>query len=121
MSQSISTAANTTSYTTYDTKIPELLQAADIVEAFKLYHYGRDNFSGDATAPATNSIYGNLQRLEQKVVYAATAPASPNVGDLWVDSDDKKMYVRTASEWIVVSATGTSGTTSFDAFFLSGL
>jgi hypothetical protein len=52
--------------TQYDTKIPSLGDAASIVEAFKLYHYGRDNYDG-SQAPASNSIEAHLINLKSLI------------------------------------------------------
>lgn len=61
MSQLISAQAGNT-YTTYDTKIPSLSDSANVVEAFKLYHYGLDSYTG-STAPSSTSIYGHLNSI----------------------------------------------------------
>lgn len=127
MSQLVSTAAGNSSYTTYDTKIPEINQAADIVEALRLYHYGNDNFTSGG-APNTKSIYNHLKTLQDninavlaKASYTSSAPAAPETGRLWVDSDTGEMYVYSGTAWILVSAGGTGGTgTSSDSFFLMG-
>jgi hypothetical protein len=52
--------------TQYDTKIPSLGDAANIVEAFKLYHYGKDNYDG-SSSPAANSIESHLVNLKSIV------------------------------------------------------
>jgi len=124
MSQKISDAATGTTYTAYDTKIPDLTQAGDIVEAFKLYHYGKELYTGTSGAPATDSIYSHLLTLQNnintllaKVSYSSTAPSSPVTGNLWVKSTTNEMYVYSGSTWILVSA---SGSGSSDSFFLMG-
>jgi hypothetical protein len=65
MSQLLSTPANS-GYTDYDTLIPSLTETADIVEAFRLYHYGKANFT-DGSAPAANSIYSHLEALQTSI------------------------------------------------------
>lgn len=65
MSSLISTAANST-FDEFDTRVASLTQTADIIEAFKLYHYGKDDF-GPADTPSTDSIYGHLQKLREDV------------------------------------------------------
>lgn len=124
MSQKISDGAGGTSYTTYNTKIPDLSQSADIVEAFKLYHYGKDQYNNTSGAPATDSIYNHLLTLQNninallaKVSYSATSPTSPETGRLWVKSTTNEMYVYSGSTWILVSAGGSG---SSDSFFLMG-
>jgi hypothetical protein len=64
MSQLISNAANST-YNDFDTLIPSLGETADIVEAFRLYHYGKANYT-DNSEPATNSIYKHLESLNTR-------------------------------------------------------
>lgn len=65
MSQLISNAANST-YNDFDTLIPSLSGTADIVEAFRLYHYGKVNYTNNSE-PATNSIYKHLESLQTGV------------------------------------------------------
>lgn len=65
MSQLISNAANST-YNDFDTLIASLTETADIVEAFRLYHYGKENFT-DGSAPAQDSIYSHLESLNSKI------------------------------------------------------
>jgi hypothetical protein len=64
MSQLISNAANST-YDIFDTLIPSLNDTADIIEAFKLYHYGKANYF-DNSEPAQNSIYKHLESLKTR-------------------------------------------------------
>lgn len=65
MAQLISTAAES-SYTEFDTLIPEILEDADIVEALKLYHFGMPDFTtGDVYA--ANSIYGHFKNLQDQI------------------------------------------------------
>jgi len=66
MSQLISAAANTTTYDVFDTKIPSLTQNASIVEALRLYHYGKDNYT-DNSAPAANSMYMHLKGFDDRL------------------------------------------------------
>ena len=65
MAQLISDAAES-AYTEFDTKIPELLEDANIIEALKLYHFGKPDFTtGDVYAAA--SIYGNFKALQDQI------------------------------------------------------
>jgi hypothetical protein len=61
--------------TEFDTKIPSLGDTANIVEAFKLYHYGLDNYNGDVS-PAATSIHGHLVDFNDRVT---TLEANPNI------------------------------------------
>lgn len=65
MAQLISNAANS-GYNEFDTLIPSLTETADIVEAFRLYHYGKANYT-DGSAPATDSIHSHLKALEDAI------------------------------------------------------
>jgi hypothetical protein len=65
VSQLVSAAANST-FIEFDTKIPSLVQAADIVEAFRLYHYGKDNFTSGGS-PDPKSIYAHLESLQNQI------------------------------------------------------
>lgn len=115
MSQLISVAAGYPS-TEYDTKIPSLGDAANIVEAFKLYHYGIDNYSG-STAPAANSIESHFVALETRIedlentpsgggIVSASVPFTITRGDgttgalpegyIWVDEDGSVASVTAA-------------------------
>lgn len=74
MPQLVSTAANST-YTEFDTLIPAIGDTADIVEAFRLYHYGKANFvTGEA--PATLSIHGHLNSLRNDVEELQNKPSA---------------------------------------------
>jgi hypothetical protein len=93
--------------TEFDTKIPSLGDAANIVEAFKLYHYGIDNYAG-ATSPAADSIESHLIDLSDRItdlentpsgggIVTASVPFTITKGDgtegelpegfIWVDQD----------------------------------
>ena len=65
MSQLISSQAGNVG-TDFDTKIPQLADTANIVEAFKLYHYGLDNYNGD-TSPSEDSVYSHLSTLSDRI------------------------------------------------------
>jgi len=65
LSSLISTAANST-FNEFDTRVASLTQTADIIEAFKLYHYGKDNF-GPGDVPSADSIYGHLEKMREEI------------------------------------------------------
>ena len=74
MPQLVSAAANS-SYTEFDTSIPAIGDTADIVEAFRLYHYGKANFvTGEA--PASLSIHGHLDSLRNDVEELQNKPSA---------------------------------------------
>jgi len=73
MSQLISVAANNSAFTQFDTRIPTLNQAADIVEAFRLYHYGKENFVLGQD-PAELSIYGHFKNIQDQIDYIEQLP-----------------------------------------------
>lgn len=108
MSQLITAATPSNSqYTDFKTKIPSLSDQANVVEAFKLYHYGRDNYDG-SIPPAEDSIYGHFLNLDTRInviegtpsgggTFSDTIPLEIEVlgsddtdvpeGFLWVDSE----------------------------------
>jgi len=55
--------------TEFDTKIPSLTDQANIVEAFKLYHYGIDSYTGSG-APASDSIHAHLKNINDRLTEA---------------------------------------------------
>lgn len=72
--------------TEFDTKIPILSDQANIVEAFKLYHYGLDNYTG-SEPPANNSIHAHLSNLDGRIeaiegVQSVTLGGTPNQIDV---------------------------------------
>jgi hypothetical protein len=77
LSQLISVAAGYPS-TQFDTKIPSLADTANIVEAFKLYHYGVDNFDGSGS-PAANSIEDHLVSIRQRIEDIENTPSGGGI------------------------------------------
>lgn len=65
--------------TEFDTKIPSLTDQANIVEAFKLYHYGIDNYNGSG-APASDSMHSHLDNLDNRIVTLETSNVSSVTG-----------------------------------------
>jgi hypothetical protein len=68
MPQFISEAAESSDE--FDTLIPSLTEISDIVEAFRLYHYGRP---GQVSPPATLSIHGHLDSLLNSLQVSASS------------------------------------------------
>jgi hypothetical protein len=104
MPQLVSTAANS-SFTEFDTSIPSIGDTADIVEAFRLYHYGKANFVTGET-PGALSIYSHLDSLRNDIDELQDKPSAGIVsnevphdldagavkvdvpeGFIWLDSD----------------------------------
>lgn len=52
--------------TEFDTKIPSLNDQANIVEAFKLYHYGIDSYDG-TQPPAGDSVHAHLADINNRL------------------------------------------------------
>lgn len=111
MAQLISDAANS-GFKEFDTSIPELSDSADIVEAFRLYHYGKENFvSGDE--PADSSLYAHLKSIVDDIEFINATPTGGGVvqneiphqlsvlstninipeGFMWVDLDATSLSV----------------------------
>lgn len=64
--------------TEFDTKIPSLNDQANIVEAFKLYHYGLDNYTG-AESPAADSIHSHLVDFNTRLELQESTPSGGGV------------------------------------------
>jgi hypothetical protein len=73
---------------TYKSKIPSFGDDASVVEAFRLYHYGIDNYS--TGSPAADSIEGNFlsisasvsslnTSLNTNIIRTVSASANPNI------------------------------------------
>lgn len=124
MSKLISAASSNGGSTTYDTKIPDLTEAANIEKAFMLYHYGTDTSGVGSVSPSIHThlttLQNNINAVLAKVSYTSSAPSTPETGRLWVDSDTGEMYVYSGTAWILVSASGSGAGTSTDSFFLMG-
>jgi hypothetical protein len=81
----------------FPTKIPGYQDAADIQEAFRLYHYGSASYdvtNTDVSDLPTPSIAKHLQNLTDAVEvakrtggdYLSVMPVTPSDGYIWVDS-----------------------------------
>jgi hypothetical protein len=96
----------------YPTQIPGYDDAADIQAALKLYHYGSvtvptvDEIGTDPGEIVANSIAGHLKVLDTRIDsveitgvgsdYAATEPASPADGFIWINSSSSLGAVNSA-------------------------
>lgn len=128
MSQTIKTAGGNNAGINYDTKIPSLSDAANIVEAFKLYHFGLDNYDG-SVAPATDSIEGHLDAFDSRIDILETTPSGGGIvtasvpfvltrsdntetsipeGYIWVDEDGSVDSVTSAGV-VTLNASEPSG------------
>ena len=63
MAELISIAGNYPA-TEFDTLIPQLTDPANIREAFLAYHFGVENFDGNADVPAADSIHGHIESFK---------------------------------------------------------
>lgn len=111
MAQLISSAANS-SYVEFDTSIPSLTESADIVEAFRLYHYGKANYITNEE-PGEKSIYAHFEKISNDIEFINATPTGGGVvqtdvphqlqvlstslnipeGFVWVDSDSPGLSV----------------------------
>lgn len=80
MSQKVSVAAGNSIYDDFDTLIPSIGDTADIVEAFRLYHYGKAGFTTGG-APAALSIHQHFQDLRDDVDILQNAPGAGKVSN----------------------------------------
>lgn len=56
------------------------------------------------TGSAWEIISSQVSVPNAVATYQATAPASPQTGQVWIDSDDNRVYVWSGSAWIATSA-----------------
>lgn len=113
--------------TEFDSKIPSLSDQADIVEAFKLYHYGLDNYTG-GEPPAEESIHGHLKNINDRLTVAENNPlvtltgtenqinVSASVGDVILSLPDSLSILENLTVFNDVSVGGNltvSGSTTF--------
>lgn len=108
MSQKVSVAAGNSIYTQFDTLIPSIGDTADIVEAFRLYHYGRPGFTTGG-APAAESIHQHLQDLRDDITDLQNAPTSGQISDEVphdLDAGAVKVEIPNGYLWVDGDSTG---------------
>ena len=73
--------------------------------------------SANATQNMEAVTYQQLQSAVGEMGHAArpTAPSSPHVGDLWLNTTNDTLYVWDGSDWITVGGASTGGVTSVTA------
>jgi hypothetical protein len=72
MPQLISVAANYPA-TEFDTLIPELIDPADIREAFLAYHFGVPSFDGLTDVPSSDSIHSHIKAFKDLLTNIAAS------------------------------------------------
>lgn len=108
MSQKVSVAAGNSIYTQFDTLIPSIGDTADIVEAFRLYHYGKAGFTTGG-APAAESIHQHLQDLRDDISELQDAPGSGQISDEVphdLDAGAVKVEIPNGYLWVDGDSTG---------------
>ena len=65
--------------TEFDTKIPSLTDQANVVEAFKLYHYGIDNYTGTG-APSSDSVHAHFKNINDRLTSVETSSVTSITG-----------------------------------------
>ena len=62
-----------------------------------------------ASLPDEKNVQSAMDRITNKTAASATAPGSPEEGDIWYDTDDDEFYVRDEDSWneVVTSVSGT--------------
>lgn len=76
--------------TEFDTLIPQINSTADVIEAFKQYHYGLSDFNGTVN-PSPNSIHSHLSGINDRVT---TLESTPTGGGL-VQENIPHLVIRT--------------------------
>ena len=57
---------------------------------------------------------------DASLTVSATAPASPDEDDLWIDSSDYTLYVRQGSAWVEVTQVGPQGLSAYQVAVENG-
>ena len=65
-------------------------------------------FSPTDTISATN-VQSAIVEIDEEVTYSSTAPESPSIGNLWVDSDTFETFAYDGTGWILVGGAGAKG------------
>ena len=62
-----------------------------------------------ASLPNEKNVQSAMDRITNKTAASASAPGSPEEGDIWYDTDDDEFYVRDENSWneVVTSVSGT--------------
>ena len=62
-----------------------------------------------ASLPDEKNVQSAMDRITNKTAASASAPGSPEEGDIWYDTDDDEFYVRDEDSWneVVTSVSGT--------------
>lgn len=90
--------------TEFDTLIPQINTTADIVEAFKQYHYGLADFNGTVD-PSPNSIHAHLTDINTRLLTQENTPTGGgivqnSIPHLVVRSDNTTTSVPEGYIWI---------------------
>lgn len=83
--------------TEFDTLIPQINTTADIIEAFKQYHYGLADFNG-TVAPSPNSIHAHLNDLNTRLTTQENTPTGGGI----VQNNIPHLVLRTDSSTTTV-------------------
>lgn len=108
MSQKISVAAGNSNFNEFDTLIPSIGDTADIVEAFRLYHYGKAGYTTGGN-PASESIYQHLKNLKNDIQELQDAPTSGKVANEVphdLDAGAVKVEIPNGFIWVDGNAVG---------------
>jgi hypothetical protein len=98
--------------TEFDTLIPQINTTADIVEAFKQYHYGFADYNG-TVVPSPNSIHSHLEGLDNRLSTQENTPTGGgivqnNIPHLVVRTDSTTATVPEGFIWVDEDALTTS-------------
>jgi hypothetical protein len=89
------------------------VQVGQAFETFRFaLNVGDEIYASASTLDVTfsaNALYENSGR--SNIVYTAVQPSSPQVGDIWVDSNDDAVNLWTGSSWNPIAVATTAGPT----------
>jgi hypothetical protein len=89
------------------------IQVGQAFETFRFaLNVGDEIYASASTLDVTfsaNALYENSGR--SNIVYTAVQPSSPQVGDIWVNSNDDEVNLWTGSSWNPIAVATTAGPT----------
>jgi hypothetical protein len=89
------------------------VQVGQAFETFRFaLNVGDEIYASASTLDVTfsaNALYENSGR--SNIVYTAVQPSSPQVGDIWVDSNDDEVNIWVGSSWNPIAVATTAGPT----------
>ena len=75
------------------------------------------NITSTNVQSAIVELDSDLTAVDNELVYSSASPAGAVVGTVWIDSDDFKTYVYSASGWQGIGGAGATGGGNDEVFY----